>query len=55
MHCLSCDCLLTDTEAKRKYKLIPEFIDLCNECYFLAFPNVQEGDSNKEVENNENW
>lgn len=33
MKCLSCDCILTDREATRKYKNIDEFVDLCNDCF----------------------
>ena len=31
MKCLSCDCILTDREAVRKYKS-GEFLDLCDDC-----------------------
>lgn len=42
MHCLSCDALLNDYEATRKYPN-GTFVDLCNSCYkhvkrdFLVF------------------
>jgi len=32
MKCLSCDVVLTDTEATRKYDDFEEFIDLCDKC-----------------------
>lgn len=31
MKCLSCDCILNDYEATRKYE-DGEYIDLCNKC-----------------------
>lgn len=31
-HCLACDRLLTDKEAKRKYKSTDEEIGLCDHC-----------------------
>lgn len=32
MKCLSCDCILTDREAVRKYTN-GTFLDLCDDCY----------------------
>lgn len=32
MKCLSCDSILSDEEAVRKYRLINEYIELCNGC-----------------------
>lgn len=40
MHCLACDCLLSDFEATRKYEN-GEFIDLCNHCLHESdFENI---------------
>lgn len=36
MKCLSCDVILTDREATRKYPHIDEYIDLCNNCFVDA-------------------
>lgn len=33
MHCLSCDKVMTDYEATRRYESSGEFIDLCNGCF----------------------
>ena len=33
MKCLSCDSVLTDFEATRKYAGSEEFVDLCNRCF----------------------
>ena len=33
MHCLSCDCTLTDFEATRKSACNGLFVDLCNTCF----------------------
>ena len=35
MKCLSCDCILTDFEATRKYSS-GEYVDLCNSCLDAA-------------------
>ena len=32
MKCLSCDCVLTDREAVRKFELSKTYIDLCDDC-----------------------
>lgn len=32
MKCLSCDCILSDTEATLKYDHTDMFIDLCKDC-----------------------
>ena len=33
MRCLSCNCVLTDKEATRKYATSGTFIDLCDNCF----------------------
>ena len=33
MHCIACDCMLSDFESTRKYEESQEYIDLCNKCY----------------------
>lgn len=33
MRCVSCNKLLTDFEATRRYADTEEFIDLCNDCF----------------------
>lgn len=33
MRCLSCNCVLTDKEATRKYASSGTFIDLCDSCF----------------------
>ena len=37
MHCLSCNCELTDEESTRMYKTIPEYVDLCSSCFRETF------------------
>ena len=33
MKCKSCDSVLSDREAKRKFILLDEYIDLCDSCF----------------------
>lgn len=33
MKCLSCDIILTNFEATRKYKSTGEYMELCNKCF----------------------
>ena len=33
MRCLSCNVILSDHEATRRYAISKEFIDLCNRCF----------------------
>jgi len=33
MKCLSCDVILSDFEATRKYAGSGQFVDLCNKCF----------------------
>lgn len=33
MKCLSCDVVLSNAEATRKYKSSGTFVDLCNHCF----------------------
>lgn len=33
MHCLACNCLLSDTESTRK-DIHGDYVELCNECIF---------------------
>lgn len=33
MKCLSCDCVLSDYEATRKYSNSNKYLDLCNDCF----------------------
>lgn len=33
MKCRSCDCILNDREATRKYASTGEFLDLCDSCF----------------------
>lgn len=33
MKCLSCDAILNDREATRKYKKSKQFLDLCDMCF----------------------
>ncbi len=33
MRCLSCDEILSDYEATRKYQGTNKYVDLCNRCY----------------------
>jgi hypothetical protein len=33
MKCLSCDKILSDFEATRKYTDTTDFVDLCNKCF----------------------
>jgi hypothetical protein len=32
MHCLSCDCLLSDDEVRRKNLVSGEYLDMCTHC-----------------------
>ena len=43
MKCRACDDILTDKEAVRKYPETEEFIDLCDECFVIAF-ELEEGE-----------
>lgn len=58
MHCLACDCLLSDFEATRKYES-GEFVDLCNHCFYesdleglviLEREDLQTVDINEDIE-----
>jgi len=39
MKCLSCDRILNDFEATRKYDS-GEFLDLCNDCYYTIASQI---------------
>lgn len=55
MHCLSCDCALSDYEAKRK-DLNGKFIDLCASCYYdvrLDVLSIDDADVSYRDENTE--
>lgn len=32
MHCLACDCLLSDRESTRQHLITGEYLDLCDDC-----------------------
>jgi len=49
MKCLSCDVVLTDHEATRKYEW-GEFIDLCDRCLDKAEMGLQEKDNEDDKE-----
>ena len=42
MKCLSCDCILQDFEATRKYKDTEEYIDLCTTCLDESLLNQED-------------
>ena len=44
MRCLACDCSLTDFEATRKSLTTEEYVDLCDRCFALAFPDDIDND-----------
>ena len=48
MRCLSCNKMLSDYEATRKYKGSKQFIDLCNLCFSLS--DLNQGDIVDRVE-----
>ncbi len=41
MRCLSCDVILSDFEATRKYSKSGEFVDLCNKCFSTIEDDVE--------------
>lgn len=40
MKCLSCDVILDDFEATRKYADSKAFVDLCNKCFGTIEPKI---------------
>lgn len=45
MRCRACDCVLSDFEATRKYKTIPEFVDLCERCFSTIRADINVAES----------
>lgn len=45
MRCLSCDTILTDQEATRKYASSGTFIDLCNKCFSTIADDIPDLES----------
>jgi hypothetical protein len=41
MKCLSCDTILTDIEATRKFEKSNDFVDLCNYCFLTISDEVE--------------
>lgn len=41
MKCLSCDTILTDIEATRKFEKSGTFVDLCNYCFSTISDEVE--------------
>lgn len=54
MKCLSCDVILDDFEATRKYADSKKFVDLCNKCFHTieAETPVLEREDLRHVEDN---
>lgn len=40
MKCLSCDTILSDAEATRKFSVSGEFVDLCDDCFVTISDDV---------------
>lgn len=55
MKCLSCDTILTDLEATRKFSGSGAFVDLCNDCFSTIADEVEvmENESLSETLNEE--
>ena len=45
MKCLSCDVILADAEAVRKYDDFDEYVDLCDSCYRETDLNTNDDDT----------